>query len=89
LYIQEEAKGDRKLEIKFTLRAARVNAGMRLIEAAKHFGINKDTLSKYERDSTNIPRSIFIKIEDIYKIPVDYIFFGVESDFFRNCKNTA
>lgn len=69
--------------LKITLRAARVNAGLKLVDAAKELGINKDTLSKYEKDSTNIPRSIFIKIEQIYKIPVDNIFFGVESEFFR------
>ena len=37
--------------IKITLRAARVNAGLKLTEAADLFGINKDTLAKYERDS--------------------------------------
>ncbi|MGH0944430.1 helix-turn-helix domain-containing protein [Bacillus mycoides] len=72
--------------LKITLRAARVNAGYKLIEAAKEFGINKDTLSKYERDSSNIPRGFFIKIEDIYKIPVENIFFGNQSEFFRNHK---
>lgn len=72
--------------IKITLRAARVNAGLRLVEAAQKFGINKDTLSKYEKDSTNIPRSIFINIENIYGIPVDNIFFGIESEFFRKSR---
>ncbi|PGT89193.1 helix-turn-helix domain-containing protein [Bacillus sp. AFS040349] len=73
--------------IKITLRAARVNAGLRLVEASKLFGINKDTLSKYEHDSTNVPRSIFIKIEEIYAIPVENIFFGPESEFFRKKKS--
>lgn len=72
--------------IKITLRAARVNAGLKLVEAAGRFDINKDTLSKYERDSTNIPRSIFIGIEKVYGLPVDFIFFGIESEFFRNLK---
>lgn len=73
--------------VKLTLRAARVNAGLTLVEASKLFGINKDTLSKYERDSTNIPRSIFIKIEEIYGVPIENIFFGTESEFFRNCNS--
>lgn len=72
-----------------TLRAARVNAGLKLVEAAEKFGINKDTLSKYERDSTNVPRTFLIKIEQIYKVPLDYIFFGKESEFFRNFKDIA
>lgn len=75
--------------IKITLRAARVNAGLKLIEAANLFGINKDTLSKYEKDSTNVPRTFFVKIEEIYKIPVEYIFFGIQSEFFRKIKNSA
>jgi transcriptional regulator with XRE-family HTH domain len=72
--------------IKITLRAARVNAGLKLIEAAEMFGINKDTLSKYEKDSTNVPRSFFVKIEEYYKIPVENIFFGPQSEFFRKLK---
>lgn len=76
-------------KILITLRAARVNAGLKLSEAAEKFGINKDTLSKYERDSTNVPRKFFTKIEEVYKVPLDNIFFGVESEFFRKYKNTA
>lgn len=72
--------------IKITLRAARVNAGYTLTEAAAKFGINKDTLSKYEQDSSNVPRMFFVKIEEIYKIPVEYIFFGKQSEFFRKNK---
>ena len=75
--------------IQITLRAARVNNGLTLSEASKELGVHKDTLSKYERDSTNIPRSIFIKFEELYKIPIEYIFFGKESEFFRNNKETA
>ncbi|RAK21108.1 DNA-binding XRE family transcriptional regulator [Anoxybacillus vitaminiphilus] len=69
--------------MQITLRAARVNAGLTLVEASKLFGINKDTLAKYERDSSNVPRKFFIKIEEVYGVPVDNIFFGKESEFFR------
>lgn len=72
--------------MKITLKAARVNAGLKLVDAAGKFGINKDTLSKYERDSTNIPRSILVKIEEVYGWPIDNIFFGPQSDFFRKLK---
>lgn len=72
--------------LKITLRAARVNAGFTLVEASKKFGINKDTLLKYEKDSSNVPRKFFIQIEEIYGVPVDNIFFGNESDFFRKLK---
>lgn len=75
--------------MKITLRAARVNVGLKLVEAAREFGINKDTLSKYEKDSSNVPRSFFTKIEDVYRIPVDNIFFGPQSEFFRNIRESA
>lgn len=73
-------------QMKITLKAARVNAGLKLVEAAECFGINKDTLSKYEKDSTNVPRSFLIRIEEIYKWPIENIFFGAQSDFFRILK---
>ncbi|MEK4669186.1 helix-turn-helix domain-containing protein [Niallia sp. FSL R7-0271] len=72
--------------LKITLKAARVNAGLKLTEAADLFGINKDTLSKYEKDSTNVPRKFLISIEDVYQIPLDHIFFGQQSEFFRKSK---
>lgn len=74
------------MPIRITLRAARVNAGYTLTEASKLFSINKDTLSKYEQDSTNVPRTFLIKIEEIYKIPTENIFFGKQSEFFRKMK---
>lgn len=70
--------------LKITLKAARINAGFTLKEASKYFGMHPETLSKYEKDSTNIPRSMILKIEELYNFPVKYIFFGRQSDFFRN-----
>ncbi|WP_068792144.1 helix-turn-helix domain-containing protein [Brevibacillus laterosporus] len=75
--------------MKITLRAARVNAGLKLVEAATLFGINKDTLSKYEKDSTNVPRSFFVKIEEIYKMPVENIFFWKAIRFFSETKDSV
>ncbi|GGH83665.1 transcriptional regulator with XRE-family HTH domain [Pullulanibacillus pueri] len=69
--------------MQITLRAARVNSGYTLKEAAEKFGISPDTLSKYEKDSTNVPRTFFIKIEKVYNVSVENIFFGQQSDFFR------
>lgn len=69
--------------LKITLRAARVNAGLTLKEAAELFDIHHETLSKYEKDSTDITRSLIMKIEEIYKVPLENIFFGKQSDFFR------
>ncbi len=71
------------MDTKITLRAARYNAGLTLREAAKAFGIDKDRLTRFERDSTDIPRSILMMIPEIYSYPIDNIFFGIESDFIR------
>ena len=69
--------------MKITLRAARVNSGFTLIDSSKRLGVNKDTLSKYEKDSTDIPRSLLTKMTDQYHINANNIFFGNESEFFR------
>lgn len=72
--------------LKITLKAARVNSGLNLKEAAELFGIHHETLSKYEKDSTDIPRSLIMKVEENYKVPLENIFFGKQSDFFRIIK---
>ena len=74
------------VKMKITLRAARVNSGHTLMEAAKELGINKDTLSRYQKDSSDIPRSLLMKIEKLYCVDCNNIFFGNESDFFRILK---
>ena len=59
-----------------TLKAARVNRGLTLIQASHYLNINKDTLSKYERDSTNIPHSLAQKMSHLYEISTGNLFFG-------------
>ena len=39
------------MSFQITLKAARVNAGFRIIDAAKLIGIGKDTLIKWEKNS--------------------------------------
>lgn len=72
-----------EIEVKITIKAARVNAGFTLVNASKELGINKDKLTKLERDSSDISRSLMISMAGLYKYPLDYIFFGKQSDFFR------
>jgi transcriptional regulator with XRE-family HTH domain len=73
--------------LQITLRAARVNLGLTRKEAAKFFDIHHETLTKYEYDSTNVPRSFFIQLESVYGIPVANIFFGKESDYIKTLTN--
>lgn len=75
------------MHFKITLRAARVNLGLTLKEAAKKFGIHHETLSNYENDSTNIPRTFFINIENVYGIPIEFIYFGNRTDFIFKMRN--
>ena len=72
-----------------TLKAARVNIGMTLKESAKLFGIHYETLSNYENDSTNVPRTFFIKLESVYGIPSENIYFGKQEDFQESLKQNV
>jgi hypothetical protein len=74
---EEEVKG------MVTLEAARVNCGYNLIEAAELFGIHRDTLWRYEQDSTRVPRTFMLKAQSVYGLPQKVIFFGMKSEFFR------
>lgn len=61
--------------LQISLRAARVNANLRLIDAAKRIGISKDTLIKWEKSPglvTPIKQEI---ISSVYGMPVDFILF--------------
>ncbi|MBS4749554.1 helix-turn-helix domain-containing protein [Granulicatella sp. zg-ZJ] len=66
-----------------SLKAARANANLTLIEASKILSINKDTLSRYERNSSHIPRSISLKMQELYQIPEKNLFFGDITEFHK------
>lgn len=73
--------------LKITLKAARVNIGKTLKEAAAEFGVHYETVSNYEADSTNVPRTFFIKIEAVYGIPTEHIYFGKQADYIADLKD--
>lgn len=60
---------------KITLKAARVNAGLTQQEAAKKLGISYQTLSRYEGESGNVRQEMLKKMSELYKIPIEFIFF--------------
>lgn len=90
--VQQVIIGSRK-EVKkmaamqITLRAARINLGLTRKEAAKLFDIHPMMLTKFEYDSTDVPRSFFIQLESVYGIPVENLFFGKEEDYIQSLKN--
>lgn len=63
-------------QLKFTLASLRVRKGMTQEEAAKRLGIGRDTLRTYEKDSSKVDFAMIEKIEKLYNISRDYIFFG-------------
>lgn len=62
--------------IKISLRAARVNANLTLLQAAKRIGIGKDRLIKWERMPDRVDTRFQKKISAAYNFPIDNIFFG-------------
>lgn len=69
--------------IQFSLGAIRKNAGLTLEKASKIVGVHHQTLSKYEKDSSDIPFSLLEKLSNLYQVPTDYIFLGKEYDLIR------
>lgn len=61
---------------KITLKAARVNAGLSQKEAADMLNISKETLSNYEKGTYSPSWDMVHRIGELYRFPVDFIFFG-------------
>ncbi len=66
-----------------SMEAARVNAGYTQEEASELFGVHPQTLAKYENDNSKMPYAMIQKIPEIYKVPVDVIFFGLKNEFIQ------
>jgi transcriptional regulator with XRE-family HTH domain len=67
--------------LKITLRAARVNSGLLNKEVAQIVHKCVDTISRYERDSSEIPHDLLMALLKLYDVSLDDIFLGKESDF--------
>lgn len=61
---------------KISLKAARVNANLTLKEACKQIGISESTLIKWEKKPGNVQPKFHKTISEVYKFPIDYIFFA-------------
>lgn len=60
---------------KITIKAARVNAGLTIKEAAKLIGICETTLINWEKDPSIIQSKYQKKISEVYNFPIDNIIF--------------
>ncbi|WP_284868559.1 helix-turn-helix domain-containing protein, partial [Enterococcus faecalis] len=54
-----------------SLKAARANAGFTSKEAAKTADVHFQTLSKYEKDSSDIPFSLLNELSNLYQVPIN------------------
>ncbi len=59
-----------------TLKAARVNKGLTILEACKLLGFGKDTLIKYEKHPELAKKDKRRKFAFVYGIAEEHIFFG-------------
>ena len=55
---------------KITLRAARVNAGLTQVEAAKAMGKTKQTIVNWESGASSIKYTDLVRLSELYKIPI-------------------
>ena len=65
------------MPVKISLRAARVNAGLTLLDAAEKLGVGKDRLIKWENNPGLVNAIYQAKIQEVYGLPIDCIFFGI------------
>ena len=66
-------------DIRISLKAARVNAKLNQKEAAKRLGVCVATLQNYESGNSIPGWDIVRKIETVYGISADHIFFESNS----------
>lgn len=66
-------------EIKLSLAAARVNAGLTQDEVASMLGKTKQTIIKYENGTVDPRFSTVKEMSNIYGIPIQYLFIPKKS----------
>ena len=64
------------MDIKISMAAARVNAGMSQTVAAKNIGVSLSTIKNWEKGQTSPKANHIVKICEAYKMPYDAIFFN-------------
>ena len=65
------------MPVKISSRAARVNAGLTLLDPPETLGIGKDRLIKLENNPGLVNPIYQAKIQEVYGLPIDCIFFGI------------
>lgn len=71
-----------------TLASLRNRVRMTQTEVADKIGVTKDTVVRWERDSSNMPIKFMFIFSDLYKYPMDGIFFGDSIAFSDSLKES-
>lgn len=58
-------------EASLSIKAARVNAEMSIMEASEELGISRYKLSRYENGYTEIPARTLRMMGDLYNVPFE------------------
>lgn len=66
--------------LQITMKAARVNARLKIKEAAEEIGVTAEILRNYERGRTVIPAHVLKKAAIIYRIPEENIHPNIIND---------
>lgn len=61
-------------DIKISLKAARINAGMTQAEAAKAIKVSTNTVCAWENGRTNVPKAAVMALASVYGLPFEAIF---------------
>lgn len=64
-----------------SLKGARNNAGYTQREIADKLGISISTVSKLEKDSSNISKCLLDNMTELYRIDQDNVFLGKHVDY--------
>ena len=65
--------------IKISLAAARVNANLTQEYVAKELKVSKNTIVSWEKGESEPKKSQADSLSVLYRMPLDYIFFGKKS----------
>ena len=61
-------------ELKVSLEAARVNAGLTISQVSEELHISRNTIINWEKGRTKIPFTSLVSLCELYDFPIDYIF---------------
>ncbi|MEC6747365.1 helix-turn-helix transcriptional regulator [Marinilactibacillus sp. XAAS-LB27] len=77
------------IELKFTLSALRHRSGLKQSDLASLLKVNLETYRKLEKDSADLSVKQIDMIEEFYRVPRDYIFFGRDTDLIGKINKEA